>query len=101
MKSKFMLLLCFWIRLLSNPNCWIRNGLTNRKWDRKLSKELDNPTFIRVDKWTVKLNGVEIWVRNYPYEYGYDYIGKNKGLPSRATVFRFMDALKQSEKEKT
>ncbi len=89
-------LLCF-LRIIMTPSCWIRNRSTNKQWDRMVLSQLKTPHFTENDNYTVMLNGVQMWVENYPYAYGTDYTGLNDGMPSRATVFRLKDALDRAK----
>ena len=92
---------CYFLRVVFTPGCWIRNSFTNFKWDRLVREQLNNPSFSNLSHHTVFLNGVEIWVANYPYDCVSNYRGSHKAyrLPSRRTVFKFMDALEQAKIE--
>ena len=84
------------LRWLLNPAFWLRNKPTNRSWDLMILNQLKEPLFERINEYTVNLNGVAIWVKNYPYCYGYDYTEKNLGLPSRSTTLKLKDAINRS-----
>ena len=83
-------------KIIMNPRCLIRNYRTNNVWDKMVLEQLKNPAFTGRDSYTVKLNGVEIWIENHPYASVKDYSGKNKGLTSRYTSFKFMDELNKA-----
>lgn len=89
------------LRILMTPKCWARNYLTHKKWDKALREQLLNPVFTEISEHSVKLNGVEIWVANYPYAYGSQYSSRTreKYLPSRATVFLLHDMLPEPPPE--
>lgn len=66
---------------------WFRNHPTDKYWDQQLNILLDNkPTFTEFQAYTLRLNGVLIWVSNYPYCYGHPYPLMAKSLPSRSTA---------------
>ena len=69
------------------PSCWMRNHSYCKYWDAEINKQLDNPVFTEFSKHTVKLNGTNIWVANYPYSYG-NAMDNSESLPSRQTVRR-------------
>lgn len=81
------------LKILVTPNCWFRPEITDKEWDKKLRKELQNPVFSDSERYTVKLNGTTIWTGNYPYccyiEYDEEFPDKKFCLPSRRTVFFF------------
>lgn len=81
------------VRTFYTPSCWIRNRLTNWQWDREIRQQLKNPKFTNIGRCTCNLGSLDIWIENYPYEYGCDNTGIIKGMPSRRTVFLVMDAL--------
>lgn len=81
-----------------NPGFWLRNHRTNKVWDNALNKLLDkNPKITDVTRHTCKLDGIKVWVANWPHAYGHKYISfastlsekkVNKALPSRRTILR-------------
>ena len=73
MKKYYLSDFMYSVRAFFSSGCWIRNRRTCRKWDNKLRELLKNPVFTDYNTYTVKINGVEIWVENYPYCYGYVY----------------------------
>jgi hypothetical protein len=90
-----------WLRILVTPGCWTRNKETDEFWDSALKAELQNPVFTELETHTIKLNGREIWVSNYPYSYGNNYdMGYEGGLPSRKTAFLLYDlVVEERERE--
>lgn len=88
-------LLCF-MRIFVTPSCWIRNERTDKHWDRRIRKELENPTFTDFTGRTVRLNGAKIWIANHPYASVTNHDRGIGGMPSRRTVFMFDDALRRS-----
>ena len=88
----------YFLMVIITPPCWIRSGFTDKKWDKKVLAELKNPVFTDKNNYTVTFNGKIIWIENKPYDCVTDYSGGHKGsiLPSRATVFKFFDALEES-----
>lgn len=88
-----------WKRLLDllfvlvHPGCWLSNYDADSHWDAKLNEMLDNPKFeaLRVGgRFSVKLNGHEVWISNFPYAYGSLYFKDVKVdvLPYRRTRYR-------------
>lgn len=82
-------------RILTTPSCWLRNSKVSKAWDVRLNEMLDEPTFSKVDRYTVTLNGVSIWVENRFYAACSIYPEGDEFLPRRSTVFRFFDALER------
>lgn len=88
----------YFFKILLTPSCWIRNYPTSRVLSDKINKALDAGLLPTVDagylgrSYTVKLDGLELWIENYPYAYGsvYPY---GRTLPDRATVFRLAEAV--------
>lgn len=89
--------LVMFFRVMATPGCWIRNRLTNKEWDRKVLDLLEKGQFSEVGQYTVKLGGEQIWVKNYPYEFGYNAYTTGTGMPSRSTVFKLKDAINRIE----
>ena len=89
------------LKVLITPNCWLRNYRTDKEWDSELNKMLDNPIFTcrytELEPFDIHINGVSIWICNYPYAFAYSYTPLKdiceKCLPRRSTVFRLKDAL--------
>ena len=82
------------------PLHWIRNHSTDEEWDALILSFLENPVFSEPEYkglgYVLKLNGVEIWVENYPYAFGSpaDTSGTSYAkLPSRRTVIKLKEAL--------
>ena len=88
-------------RILLTPSCWIRNHKTNNALSTFINNALDNGyAIVIIDRFTVMLNEVELWVGNYPHAFGWDYVyrktyGVCPGMPDRATVFRLYDELQK------
>lgn len=84
-------------RILVTPSCWLRNRETDNDISAFINNALDNGcTIVIIDRFTVKLDGLTLWVRNYPYSFGYDCTYSScSGLPDRETVFRLYDELQK------
>jgi len=83
------------IYFVINPRWWVMNYSYNEKWDRELNYLLDNYKLKDVDKYTAILNGIEVWIRNYPYAYGTVHAnGHFYGRPSRWTIYRLRQRVK-------
>lgn len=83
------------LNVLIRPDWWCRNYKTNKDWDKALTTILDNPNLVvnKVDEFTIDINGIAVWIANYPYAYGHHYGGRGlrgfgKGIPSRTTAMR-------------
>jgi hypothetical protein len=87
------------LRILMTPSCWCRLGETDRKLSRFINDSLESGhTPERICKYTVSLNGRELWVRNYAYGYGAEWWRRVAApLPDRATVFRLRDAVRLAD----
>ncbi len=89
--NKFLLTIYFVV----NPRWWVMNDYYNEIWDRELNNLLDNYKLKDIDKYTATLNGVEIWIGNYPYAYASVYTnGHVYGRPSRWTIYRLRQRVK-------
>ncbi len=89
--NKFLLTIYFVV----NPRWWVMNDYYNEIWDRELNNLLDNYKLKDIDKYTATLNGVEIWIGNYPYAYATVYTnGHVYGRPSRLTIYRLRQRVK-------
>lgn len=86
-----------WRRLVA-PRFWLQNYPTDWEWDATLNRLLDThdpkPGYM-----TVSLGGVDVWVSNWPYSYGYPYTPRMDGLPSVATRKRLRAAIRRRERE--
>lgn len=58
-----------WQRLLL-PRYWLQNESTDYAWDETLNHILDQAKNVEVEDRVVTIDGVSIWVSNYPYSYG-------------------------------
>lgn len=63
-----------WGRL--TPGFWLQNYPTNWEWDAMLNRLLDEGHKIKEGNYTVTINGIEIWVSNYPFPMGIPTIPK-------------------------
>lgn len=93
MWKRFWKWLLNFLFVLVRPNCWMANHGVDLYWDGLLNEMLDNPKFEAVrfgGQYTVKLNGYEIWISNFPYAYGRPYTknGPINFLPRRRTRYR-------------
>jgi hypothetical protein len=70
------------------------NNIYNEIWDRELNNLLDNYKLKDIDNYTATLNGVEIWIGNYPYAYGTVHTNGHYGRPSRSTIYRLRQRVK-------
>ena len=91
--NKVLIELGYLVRIIITPGCWIRNNLTNRRYSKIMEAQLEKHQPARISPHRATLNGVEVWVSNYPYDYGSDETGRMKGLPSRRVAFMLRDAM--------
>jgi hypothetical protein len=89
------------LRFLIRPEFWVMNYDFHPAWDRKVNDTLDNVTNAKFsyntpceEYLTCEINGLSIWIGNYPYGFGtFGIHGTQR--PSRATIVRlkrFVDA---------
>lgn len=71
------------------PSMWIMIHKYSPAWDEALNRMLDKPVFENDDHYTVKLNGVHVWVQNYPFGYATPYGMGEQVRPRRSTILRF------------
>lgn len=57
-----------WQRLW--PIYWMQNYPTNRVRDGMINREMNNHPITIIDKYTVKIGRLEVWIENWPYAYG-------------------------------
>ena len=89
----------YFARIILDPRYWIKNERTDYDYNESVKLQLENANFKRFSSYRVDLNGVALWVKNYPYSYGglYDRLNCSdvKGL-SRMTIVKLHDAIKKS-----
>ena len=86
--NKYLVTLYFII----NPRWWIMNEFySDEYWDRELNQLLDDYKLKDIDTHTAVLNGVQVWIANYPYAYG---TSGSSGRPSRWTIYRLRQRVK-------
>lgn len=84
----------FWV--LIRPHFWIRNYRFSKEWDKFIRKCIDeNRPVQSKSRYDVKIDGVTIWIENYPHAYGRPYgdCPVQDVLPARRTAKRFRDYL--------
>lgn len=70
--------------VLITPGCWLRVGNYSQEWDDKLNELMKREKFKPIDKYTVRLGNLEIWIGNHPYA---SFELENCGvLPRRSTA---------------
>ena len=89
------------LRILFTTNCWIRNNRTNKSLSKFIEDTLNTGELPVIDDngYTIKLANRELWIENYPYSYGWNYMCSriNQTLPSRRVVFMLHDAVKKTQ----
>lgn len=88
------------VSFIFRPAFWMGEGKVCKKWDVELNALLDyheetNGAETRNEaNYILHINGVEVWIENYPYAYGRQwnsrayYPNVNSVLPRRATRIR-------------
>jgi len=92
------------LKILFNPAIWFLNYPVSKKWDKLLNEVLDSPNLhIKQEgPYTVSINGLKVWVSNYPYAYGTPYL--IHASPRRTTILKLkkmMDKLEKSRKDQS
>lgn len=85
----------YFFRVITSPSCWFRLYSYSEIWDETLNNMLDKPFFSKLDRYTVDLNGVTIWISNRWYACCASHNPEFMSLPSRRTVFRFFDVMEK------
>ena len=79
----------FFYRLV-RPEFWVQIYRTDYKYDEILNDLLDSHEIEIITSNFIKLNGIVIWVSNYPYAYGTPY-GADEMLPRPRTRVRLKE----------
>jgi len=77
------------IFFLTHPDYWIMNHPYNKEWDKKLKTLMKQHLFTNIDGATADIDGIKLWIANYPYASFtiYEAIGTNfRVRPSRRTI---------------
>ena len=85
------------------PKYWIRNYKTDYELNRGMKRELESPVFSNLEDYSIDLNGITLWISNYPYAFG-AIMGADGGffneiltntarLPSRSTQLKLKIAI--------
>lgn len=78
----------YFFRYLFRPSFWLSNYSVNKEWDYTLNELIDNAKNIKIQRNTMEIDGVGIWIANFPYAYGnpYKFMGPEFNfLPRRIT----------------
>ena len=80
------------LSVLFYPRIWSLLYPINKTWDKFLNDLLDsgNVKFKHNGPFSVKINGIPVWISNYPYAYGSTFFWDqgDKTLPSRSTIMK-------------
>lgn len=84
--------------VITTPASWVTIHKYNSVLDKWLIDALKDPHFIETgSEYTIKLNGITLWVGNSPYSCGYpdgfDLNIFDTGVPARSTMIRFMKSV--------
>lgn len=95
--NSILMFLLYSLRVIITPSCWIRNHSIDQSFNEGMITALNDPEFNRIDEHFVELNGIKLWVCNYPYCYGCEDLPTGLTfLPSRVTVFKLHDAISRA-----
>ena len=84
------------LRILFSPSWWYMNETYLEGWDIALNEAMDKQSKIkRLDMHNVEIDGLLIWVQNYPYSYG---TNTSDMRPSRKTIKRLSDYISYNER---
>ena len=75
-----------------HPGFWLMNYPYSKEWDEWMKKMLDVGKFTDIGPFTAKLNGVWVWINNYPYAAFTNYPGE-KCRPARRTIAKLKEKL--------
>jgi hypothetical protein len=80
---------------IADPRFWVRNYSISYAWDAQLNRALDRhpviPRDLGGEVFDVEIGDLTVWVKNWPYAFGY-----HEGwrvLPLRSTAIRLRKAL--------
>jgi hypothetical protein len=89
-----------WYRLF--PTYWIQVGETSLSWDHRLNLLLDTEELKLEGPFTCSLGSQRVWIANYPYGFGSQYInciGNTRMLPRVSTRKRLMKKLLEAQEK--
>lgn len=90
----------YWnLRVLLTPTCWLQNYSYNKEWDSLLIAYMAFFEFKEIDRFSVSINDIAVWVCNHPYasfsQYKDVHSGIRCGRPSRKTILMAMSKLRR------
>ena len=96
MKFNYFDELMIFIETLVDPSHWIRLNNTDKEWDRRVRTAISEGYDVKLlSQFTAMIGGRKIWVGNYPYAFGTDYLREQRHeLPSRRTCVKLKRYLK-------
>ena len=80
---------------LLRPRHWIKRNTFNKDWDQFVLNAIASGQIQRFDEYHAKVDGVLVWVKNYPYAYGTPDFADV--MPSARTVDLLFAALLKSD----
>lgn len=90
---------------VTHPAFWIQVGELDWEWDTLLNRLLDaEPKVSNVSRYTCRLNGMTVWISNYPHSYGAFYTGlhgKESGLPApitRKRLYKYVSCYRNKQR---
>lgn len=87
-----------------SPSYWLMLDDYSHEWDKSIRSALKSPEFSDSHRsgCSIALNGVKLWICNYPYSYGHSYdstFGRKQVRPSRTTIWYLRRAIDRYQKE--
>jgi len=80
-----------YIWVLFNPKYWIRLYPYNSQIDKMLLRKMQFYPFVKENKYTVKLDNINLWIANHPYASFTVQIGETEYSPARRTVHKLWE----------
>ena len=97
MRTTYFQEFILWVRVTFNPCYWFQNTKQSKEWDKQLRSRMSANYKLTVNPTghVISLGKVEVWVSNYPYAFGSDYLSALEHLPSRRTRLLLKQFLKE------
>jgi len=114
MHNEVIFILGVLLTLVAGVFIWLISGIYSKKdsaqkdlyeideeWDIFLNKLISNYSKIKIERYTVFIDNIEIWIGNYPYSYEWMYVQENtsRHLPKLETRARLKDTIDRMQEE--
>ena len=81
---------CLWVFI--HPRFWLMNYPYEEKWEKFVQEAVLDGHFTDITEYTAKLNGVQVWINNYPYAAFTNYPSA-QFRPARKTIYELRKKL--------